>query len=590
MSIRTLAVLRVAIGLAQGVVLYFLYQASETRSWPATEGILFAALLVVAIFVPIAVIAGVGNLRPRTLLFWALVVAAVSAGAGGYDVFRDPVAASGMAASPRNIPGFAFWVAITATLFIGQALVSAADAERRLVASYPAYFDTAWKQGLQFTLAGLFTGLLWLLLWLGAELFKLITLDFLSTALRRPWFAIPVTLMAFACAIHVTDVRAALVTGARTLKLTLEAWLLPVMTLFAVVFLAALPFIGLQPLWGTRQATSILLCSAAALIFLINAAYQDGRSGPSAGVLRYAQVIAALALVPLVALAGYALMLRVDQYGWTPQRITAFACLAIASCYAAGYAFAALRSGLALRQVEVTNVLTAWVVVAVLIALFSPIADPARISVTDQVDRLLSGRTAPEKFDLTFLRFGSGRYGVAALERLEADPKTPPRISEQAKLFALLKAKNQLSSNTFRATAQSRAANITVIHASVKNLPDDFLSEDWHASSQNFLIPRCLVSANTRCDAILADLDGDGVDEIVLLAPVGSGSSAAFQHKGGAWALLGALSAAQCPGVSDAIRTNKFSVVAPALREIDADGIRLRVTGRGDTMCTRTQR
>ena len=75
-------------------------------------------------------------------------------------------------------------------------------------------------------------------------------------------------MLAFTCAIHVTDVRAGIVRGARTLKLTLLSWLLPIMALIAVTFLATLLFTGLEPLWSTRRATPVLLAAAAALVFL----------------------------------------------------------------------------------------------------------------------------------------------------------------------------------------------------------------------------------------------------------------------------------------------------------------------------------
>jgi Kef-type K+ transport system membrane component KefB len=114
------------------------------------------------------------------------------------------------------------------------------------------------------------------------------------------------------------DARAELVRGARALALTLLAWLLPMMTAFAVAFLLALPFTGLQPLWSTRYATGTLLAASGALVFLINAAYQDGQAGDAiARPVQYARSIAALGLVPLVALAVYGLMLRAQQYGWT---------------------------------------------------------------------------------------------------------------------------------------------------------------------------------------------------------------------------------------------------------------------------------
>ena len=63
MSTQYLAVLRVAVGFVQGVVLYVLYQASEAKAWPATDGMLFAAMLVTAIYVPTIFIAPTASPR-----------------------------------------------------------------------------------------------------------------------------------------------------------------------------------------------------------------------------------------------------------------------------------------------------------------------------------------------------------------------------------------------------------------------------------------------------------------------------------------------------------------------------------------------
>jgi hypothetical protein len=185
-----------------------------------------------------------------------------------------------------------------------------------------------------------------------------IRIRYLIELIERPWFYAPATTVVLAYAIHVTDTRTELVRGVRTLTLTLLAWLLPMMTALALAFRLALPFTGLQPLWNTQRATATLLVAAAALIFLINAAYQDGQSGESiARVVHYSRGAAALVLVPLVALAAYGLTLRAQQYGWTPQRIIAGACVVVASCYAVGYALAAVRGVLHIdgRRVQGRN-------------------------------------------------------------------------------------------------------------------------------------------------------------------------------------------------------------------------------------------
>src|SRR5262249_25527016 len=160
--------------------------------------------------------------------------------------------------------------------FIAHALILGANADRRLVAKYSTHFDIAWKMAVQLALGGAFVGAFWALLWLGAGLFALIKLEFFRKLIEHPWFAIPITALVAASALHLTDIRPVLVRGVRTLALTLLSWLLPVISLIVTGFLVSLPFTGLAPLWSFGHASALLLVAAAALIVLINAAYQDG--------------------------------------------------------------------------------------------------------------------------------------------------------------------------------------------------------------------------------------------------------------------------------------------------------------------------
>ena len=426
--------IRLAIGLLQGAALWWLYQSARgghanSYSWPATVPELFGPLSLILVMVPVLLLAGVGRMRWPVLVGWAAIAAAflallawhgvASAGSDAYGSTRHPPFL------PWPMPLFA-----AAALFIGHHLVLPADLERRWIAAFPTYFDTAWKAGVQLALSIGFTGAFWLLLFLGAALFNVIGLRFLTDLLGQEWFSIPITTLVFATAAHLTDVRDGLIRGVRSVVLMLLSWLLLLMTVLAAGFLAALPFTGLQGLWDTGSATALVLAAAAALIILINTAYQDGRADnlPPA-VLRIAVRVAAVLLTPLVIIAFWGLFLRIGQYGLTPDRIIAFACALIGAAYAAGYGYAALgpfwrRNAGWMRPLERTNVWTAVLEVAVILALFSPIADPARLSVADQMARLERGAVGPDQFDYRFLRFESGKAGEAALERLtrSSDP------------------------------------------------------------------------------------------------------------------------------------------------------------------------
>lgn len=560
--------LRIAISAVQGLMLWGLYEAAEARTWPANDRELSAALSAAILFVPIMAISGLGSLRTRTLLVWIVVATLLCAGLAFHAAYRS--------ATNADIEWIFTYsaqinLALIGLLFVCQSLVVAGDSDRKWIATFPTYFDVAWRHATQLALASLFTGVLVGLLFLGAELFDLIKVDFLSGLLRMSWFwhlAIP---LSFGAALHVTGMRAAMVRGARALVLGLLSWLMPIMVVFAVGFLCTLPVTGLEPLWNTRHATPILLTTAIVLILLINAHFQDGGSESHRfPVLVYARAIAATTLLPLTVLAAVGLGLRVDQHGWTPSRIVALAFVLTVACHAVGYFIAVVRSRTALRGLPLTNVLSAFVIVGLTIALLTPLADPARLAVRSQVSRLESGAISPAAFDFGFLHFHSGRYGTIELERLK-------NKEDGANALEISVAASAESKRAYRhsrdeqATASSRERNITVRHPGDAKLPGTFLQIQWR--SDNLRIPNCLTMENARCDALLVDLDGDASPEILLIGNRSHETVTVFKKVTVAtWELWGTLHNTACNGVLDALRRGDFEVVPSKTMDVSVAG------------------
>ncbi len=506
---RGLAAARIGIGLVQGLLLYFLWRSagqsgllSEALTWPATQPPLFAALAMACAFTPVMLLAGVGRLSVKTLALWGVIAAAALALLGWHDAaqqtsehFRPPY---------LRFPTVAFGAA---ALFIAHHLIVPAVAARRWIADFDDYFDTAWKAGVQLALSLGFTGAFWLLLFLGAALFHVIGLSFLSDLIGEEWFAIPVTCLVFAVAVQLTDVRAGLIRGVRTVALMLLSWLLLVITVLVAGFLAALPFTGLDGLWKTGSATALVLSAAAALIILINTAYQDGREDNLPPVvLRIAVRVAAVLLTPLVLIAIWGLSLRIGQHGLTPDRIIASACALVGVIYAGGYGWAALspfwKKTAWMKPLERTNVAAAVLTVGVILALFSPLLDPARLSVGDQVARLKRGAVSATDFDYGFLRWNAGRTGQRALADLAQ--------SSNADIAA--RAKRAQASTSRYDDEQVTPPSKPRITAWPKGafLPEGF---DAPVSSGD---PRFACSGTEDCVAVLRDMNGDGRDEILL--------------------------------------------------------------------------
>jgi len=560
---RSVSGYRFALGLLQGGALSLLYLAYEQRSWPATDGEIFAPLLLVALLVPLLVIQSLRSLHLRTLVAWTVIATALIAALGFYDIWRawpqDWVIASAPpygAWQPHLLPSVRFVVALLAILFIAHALIVSADADGRPVANYAIYFDVAWEQGIQLALTGIFVGVFWALMWLGAAMFELLKLDFLSQLFRHHWFWIPATTLAAAIGIHVTDARVGLVRGTRVLALSLLALLLPLMTVLLIGFLAALAVTGLEPLWSTRHGAALLLFADAVVLVLINAAYQDGtrdRHVPS--LLRFFGRGAAILPVPLVALAAYALALRIVQYGWTADRVLATAAVVVMACHAIGYAGAAFAHPW-LRPIERWNVYGALVTLAVLLALFSPLADPARISVDDQMARVANGTIPPDKLDLAYLRWEAGRYGKAALETIAARPggRDAP-VQTRAK--QLLDTKNRYE---LPEAAHPLASNL-VVHTPDGKLPDSFLAQDWHAASNPGYVPFCLrLASNAKCDVFIRDLKGDGTPQIII---VDSATIVGFDRDATGYWRASATWVAHCQDAITALHNGQLAAPAP---------------------------
>jgi hypothetical protein len=140
----------------------------------------------------------------------------------------------------------------------------------------------------------------------------------------------------------------------------------------------------------------------------------------------------------------------------------------------------------------------------VILALFSPLADPARLSVADQVRRLERGAVRPDQFDFRFLRFESGKAGEAALERLTRSGNAD--IARRAR--NLQKVTNRWDDRDV-GTPDMRA-KYEVVPAGAA-LPDDF----------DVLLPPTdpryrLCLAENGCVARARDLNGDGSLEVLI--------------------------------------------------------------------------
>lgn len=591
---------RIAIAFAQGIVAWLLLRLvapadylpanhPHTSYWSERHPMLFAALALITAYMPVIAIADLGRMRRKTLLIYLGLVAGSLAALSAYDIWRNPLqswASDGI----RVWPSFQLALCAALGLFIVNQLLEHHEHGQALFSHYTEHFEDSWMRGFQIAVSSIFSLLVWGVLSLGAALFGLIHVAWFRTMVEHNWFRCPALAMAFAAAIQITDVRPALLRGMRNVVLTLLSWLLPLIVAVGLGFLLALLFVGLEPLWATRHAASILLWACVLVTILLNAAYKDGDASTlPPGILRWAGRAAGPTILLLALLASYAIALRVQQHGLTPDRVFSIAIAVMTLIYGAGYTYAAIGRARWLAPLETVNVSASFVIIGILVFLLTPIADPDRLSVNSQLSRLARHRTLPEKFDYQFLRFDSGTYGHEGLAWLTHS--TDADVRSRAARMELAKTRRYYSPGEPYAAATEPPFSHATIYPPGATLPADFKSSDW--SSEPGLNLNCLQNGGA-CDIYVVPYGGEGNTAVIvretgaLRGYYANSSGLLYQRDStGKWVNTGSFNHMDCAGVVSALRNGQLSAARPEHDDLMANGVRLAFAAiyRGSEKC-----
>jgi Domain of unknown function (DUF4153) len=270
-----------------------------------------------------------------------------------------------------------------------------------------------------------FVGATILLTVLLAQLFHLIGIDFLRDLMNESAFMWTLACAAFGGAVGLLRDRDEVLGTLHKLGRAVLSVLAPVLALGLVLFVLALPFTGLQPLWDQTEATTpILLVCILGSVLLVNAAIGNSTDEEARSPLvRYAALGLVPVMLPLAFVAAVSTAKRIGQYGLTPGRLWACVFVLAAAAFALAYLHALVRGRAgwpeALRRANV-RVAAGLCLLALFLAL--PIVSFGAISAGDQSARLRSGRVTPDRFDWAAMRFDFGPPGRKALERLAAGP------------------------------------------------------------------------------------------------------------------------------------------------------------------------
>ena len=162
---RAVLAVRLGIGLLQGLVLFglsCLVADQVPHPWVSAHPVGFGLLVLCATLLPFSVLPVLGHARTRVVAAWVLAAAGLILLLGSYDLRQNGEAT--MTPASNGLLG-----SLGIVLFLGQALVAAAEAGRRVWPRYPDCFEVAWRTGLQLALAGCFVLGFWLVYCVGGS-------------------------------------------------------------------------------------------------------------------------------------------------------------------------------------------------------------------------------------------------------------------------------------------------------------------------------------------------------------------------------------------------------------------------------------
>lgn len=283
----------------------------------------------------------------------------------------------------------------------------------------------------------------WGLLVVAALLFDIVGLNWIPVLIFNPLTSIPLSSLTIAISITVAIKHPGIDSLGRWL-LSVLSWLLPFFSVLSVLFLVCLPLSGLQSLWNTGQAGTLMILLQSGTIILANAAWLDGTKTPFTN--KYVNMLAQVSILCLpvyTALSIYSVGLRIMQYGLTVDRVQAMFMVIIAGIWGTGYSFAVLmrKWPVWIGRVNVTAII---ILALITTAMNSPLLDPFRLASSNQLSRLQSGEISPEEFDYIYTRFNLGRYGYEVLRELSESESL--RVREGVKSAYSVSAEDYLNS------------------------------------------------------------------------------------------------------------------------------------------------
>ena len=497
----TLIMLLVA--LVQGFCLLILHESIEFGFWPATSPTALYSLYAFVLICPTLFLLAVNehNIKRLTL------------GAVGFSLLCSSLAYyTGLQVIPQpfaDVEDLLFPFCFSTALLTFKSLMYLQVWANKEAFAYPKLFSYSWRNLLTFGLALVFTLVTWGVLMLWAGLFKVINVDFFYELFTEEWFYYPILSMALAFGIILIRSLTFIVDTIKRLQQALLKYLLVLLVFISLLFLIALPFTGLAPIWENGPGSYLILWMQACILFALNSVYQNDAEERPYGLLLHRFIYLGILLLPCYsALVFYGLTVRIDQYGWSLSRYWGMIVWALLALFALGYVAGIIRQRDAwIRSLGKVNVSMGCVFMLVLIAINSPVLDLRKLTVQDQVARLSSGNITLEEIDIQYFERHLAKPGYDVIQQWKSDYKTT-NPNFVVRLNRLYMSNEPLNSEDDKLLVLS---NIECLNGC--NAPTELLDQIYTDRSQN----RWGLMNNKHMYLLEADPNDDGEMEYLLI-------------------------------------------------------------------------
>lgn len=561
---RTTRLGMIFIGLLQGALCYLLmtYLVPHNDGWlfygmPATIAITSALLLTVVSF------------KQRALWYWMVLIFVVVL---AMSIWLKWQVEDSDKWRQHEVFMFYGWrlllMAMLALPWIQYSLRAPRQQTR-----YAQFYTQLWLNTLTLLIVFISNGLFWLVLLLWSEMFKLVGIPFFSTLFfDTDWFGYVAFGLITALAVVLARTQSRLVTAVQKLLTFIATGLLPLVALLALMFILTLPFTGLEAI-SQRVSAAGLMSTLTLLLLLLMAIVREPQKEalPYPGALRYL-IKCSLIVAPIYMLiAGWSLWVRIQQYGWTPERLYGVLVVVVLLVWSFGYLASILRRGRNPLELQGPVILgVSLLALGLLVLLSSPVIDAWRISVNSHMGLYHSGKIKPDQVSLYMLDH-SGKPGRAALEALQKDVAFNQDSKRRRDLNSLLQGSRDPVKEL---TATQLVSKVVIAPGSEK--PDDAF---WtFVKAQGYRITSC--AEQNACVLVSQDLNADGHPEQVLYA-FGDGESLVFGMQKNKWDLL---AVARLPEgfnkdkLLQAVANQQLGSAPRIWRDITIDGKRLPMT------------